>query len=70
VDDRNKTNSALSSGIVIAAVDVDSGSMAQYEAAIKQGRRVLIPGEDVGAEPYAGGRDATGGKCYDCQLGR
>ena len=51
---RNKTNSALSSGIVIAAASKDGGSMAQYEAAIKQGKQVFVPAKSVGANPNEG----------------
>jgi DNA processing protein len=51
---RNKTNSALSSGIVIAAAGKDGGSMAQYEAAIKQGKQVFVPAKTVGANPSDG----------------
>ncbi|OYR56463.1 protein smf [Halorubrum halodurans] len=51
---RNRTNSASSSAIIIAAAGEDSGSMAQLEIALDQGKQVFIPASDVDAEPVTG----------------
>jgi len=51
---RNKTNSALGSRVVIAAAEIDSGSMSQYEVATDQNRPVYVPNESTNARPYNG----------------
>lgn len=51
---RNKTNSALSSAMIIAAAGADGGSMSQYETAVKQGKQVLVPAANVDVDPTEG----------------
>ncbi|SEL93678.1 DNA-processing protein DprA [Haloferax larsenii] len=51
---RNRTNSALSEAIIIAAASDDGGSMSQFETAVKQGKTVFVPDESVGSLPDSG----------------
>jgi DNA processing protein len=51
---RNKTNSALSKAIVIAAASDDGGSMSQFETAVKQNKTILVPDESIGPQPNSG----------------
>lgn len=52
--DRNETISALSPGIIIVATDGSGGTMAQYETALEQGRRVFVPEEGHEIQPNSG----------------
>ena len=51
---RNKTNSGLSRGIVIAATDGSGGTMSQYSDAKSQRKQIFVPNPDLGLEPTAG----------------
>jgi DNA processing protein len=51
---RNRTNSASSSAIIVAAAGKDSGSLTQLEIALDQGKQVFIPNSDIDVEPSTG----------------
>lgn len=51
---RNKTNSGLSRGIVVAATDGTGGTMSQYSDAKSQGKQIFVPNPDLELEPTAG----------------
>ncbi len=54
---RNKTNAALSEGIVIVATDGSGGTMSQYNDGVSQGQRIFVPSPELGLEPTAGIRN-------------
>jgi len=51
---RNKTISALSSGLIVVATDGSGGTQAQYEIAQKQDRRVFVPPKGANITPSEG----------------
>lgn len=51
---RNKTNSALSQGMVIGAAEKSGGTMSQYQDAKKQGTTVFVPTPTSDHEPTTG----------------
>ncbi|MGQ4555994.1 DNA-processing protein DprA [Halobellus sp. GM3] len=54
---RNKTNSALSEGIVVVATDGSGGTMSQYRDAVSQGTPVFVPPPELGVTPTGGIRE-------------
>ncbi|ELY39857.1 DNA-processing protein DprA [Natronorubrum tibetense] len=54
---RNPTISALSPGIIVVATDGTGGTMAQYDIAVEQNRRIFVPKADRDIRPDNGLRE-------------
>ncbi|WP_235847870.1 DNA-processing protein DprA [Natronorubrum thiooxidans] len=54
---RNPTISALSSGTIVVATDGTGGTMAQYDIAVEQNRRVFVPEANRDIQPDNGLRE-------------
>ncbi|WP_265112036.1 DNA-processing protein DprA [Halosolutus halophilus] len=55
--DRNPTISALSRGTIVVATDGTGGTMAQYDIAVEQNRRIFVPEVDRDIRPDNGLRE-------------